>query len=83
MKLGEQGQGQLLAVGSDRGRMKTSRKKKSGTMSWRRAAGVGLEGPKDVDEEERDSGKREPKAEIIKYMVITGSPQGECRKQKK
>lgn len=40
----------------------SSRKKKSGAMSWRRASGLGLEGAEDVDEEERNSGKRKSKA---------------------
>lgn len=31
-------------------------------MSWRRASGLGLEGGEDVDEEERNSGKRKSKA---------------------
>lgn len=45
-------------------------------MSWRRASVLGPKGEEDVDKEERDSGKRDSKAEII-HLAISGPAQGE------
>ena len=77
-KLGEQGENQLLEEGSDRGRMETRSRKKSGTMSWRR---VSHERGKDVKKkgilEEGIQGK-----EIMCRVILEGT-QREWRKQKK